>query len=167
MLTEYHYKEQYTIRFTLKFEHKKYGLTGQIFQKEFIIEHHSEEKGHKGPHLQLHIHGPAPEEKVGEIWITLQLKNEKEYIGCIKGFLHTLKTVINKCEPGLEEEILNIKEIETLITERQLLLTKIFESLNTKGIEYQPSNKNKIHLTPKNITKILEKDITLIPFFKE
>jgi hypothetical protein len=166
MRSQHDYKENYTIEFVLKFDHKKHSREGYIFQREFTIEHHPEQKSsHTKPHVQLHIHGPSPKEKVGELWITLPLKTEKEYTACIEGFLLILKKVINICEPGLEKFMLNTREIEKLARQKDFLIQKITESLVANGIEYENPEGKKTFLSPQNINSIVTKDQTLLPFF--
>ena len=82
------YKERITVEFSIKFEYKKEHKE-KIFQREFKIEHHPEDKStHTEPHVQIYGHGPATEDKVGELWITLPLEKEEDYIKCIEGFFN-------------------------------------------------------------------------------
>ena len=74
------YKERIAIEFSIKFEYKKEHKE-KIFQREFKIEHHPEEKStHTRPHVQIYGHGPIKEDKVGELWITLPIEKEEDYI---------------------------------------------------------------------------------------
>lgn len=161
---EQHYKEDYTLQFMLRFEHKKPQAEG-IMQREFTIEHHPPGRGHHAPHVQIHVHGPAPDEKKGELWITLPLSEEGEYIASIEGFLAILEEVISLCQPGLEHELLNIKEVRTLLDRKAFLLGKIGESLRTKGIEYQSPDGARAFLTPRTAPRLLKTEQTLLPFF--
>ncbi len=155
--------ENHTVRFTLKFEHKRH-LAEQVFQREFLIEHHHDER-HGGPHVQVHIHGPAPEHKVGELWMTLPLATEEDYTRCIKGFFNALEPVIESCQPGLVDELLNREEVERLTKERAFLVAKISESLRNKGIEYKDARGNKTLLAPANVERLIRRDATIEPLF--
>lgn len=166
LLAEHDYQESYTIQFLLRFEHK-YHKDGKMgFQREFSIEHHPATKSpHTTPHVQLHIYGPAREQKIGKLWITLPFETETEYTACIKGFIHALSSIITTCEPGLEQDLLHLDLVMNLTNERDLLMHKIAQSLITKGIEYEYPDGTREFLNPQNIKLILKKDTTLIPFF--
>ncbi|MFH1175053.1 MAG: hypothetical protein V1725_08035 [archaeon] len=165
MLSQQDYKQEYTIQFLLKFEHRKTKEEG-IFQREFSIEHHPTPSKHSKPHVQVHIHGPDPTDKVGELWITLPLKKDAAYKTCIEGFFSILENIIRQCEPGLEEVMLDITEVQKLTQQKTFLHESIQESLRTKDILYQQPDGTKILLTPKNITGLLNKDQALLPFFQ-
>ncbi|MDP2749343.1 MAG: hypothetical protein Q8O89_00750 [Nanoarchaeota archaeon] len=167
MKTEQDYKQNFTIEFLLKFEHKKRDEKDEIFQREFKIEHHPKEKSrHTEPHVQLYIHGPGKSDKVGELWITLPLETEEEYSDCIKGFFYILEEIIGKCERNLEKQMLNLTEIKKLAEQKKFLKSKIALSLKSKGIEYQNPDGEKIILSPKNVNEILSKDQSLLSFFE-
>jgi hypothetical protein len=164
MKSKQDYDTHFTIKFKLSFEHKK-SKEGKVIQKEFSIEHHPANKIHFNPHLQFRIHGPVPENKVGEMWITLDLDKDDDYVSCIKGFFFILEEVIKKCESGLEEKILDITEVRKLEKCKENLNLKVQFSLKNNKIEYVNPEGEKIYLNPKTLTPILEKDNTLLPFF--
>ena len=166
MRSEHDRVNDYTIEFVLKFEHKKYGEVGSILQKEFKIEHHTDDKSkHIKPHVQLHIHGPLVDNKIGEMWINLDLKDETEYLKCIEGFFYLLEEVINLCEDGIAGNILNIEEVKKLDVEKKILLDKINHSLQNNEIEYKDPNGKTTILNPRRMRRIVDKDNTLLPFF--
>jgi len=166
MKSKQDYRENFTVEFVLKFEYKKNKQEGAVLQKEFKIEHHPEEKSrHTDPHVQLYIHGPAEGDKLGEMWINLPLKEEKEYIKCIEGFFYVLEDVIKKCEIGLEKELLDVEEIKKLLEPKKFLIGMIKHSLENKGIEYQNPKGEKMILKPGKLDRLLEKDQSLLPFF--
>lgn len=159
------YKERITIEFSIKFEYKK-EYKEKIFQREFKIEHHPEDKStHTAPHVQIYGHGPATEDKVGELWITLKIKKEEDYIKCIKGFLNILSKMISLCERGLEKDMLNIKLIKNLEKHKGFLLTKINESLKNELIEFKDAKGRRLIVDPKKLPRLLKQDKILIPLF--
>jgi hypothetical protein len=165
--SEQDYNEYITIEFSLKFQHHEFEPEGRVFQREFAIEHHPENKStHTKPHLQFYIHGTNDDNKVGDLWLTLELENDDEYESCIKGFLTMLDDIADICKEGLDEELLNTRLLETLTAEKQLLLAKIKNSLLNNKLEYTNSEGVKMIITPENIPKITARDNTLIPFFK-
>jgi len=119
------YKERITIEFSIKFEYKR-EQKEKVFQREFKIEHHPEDQStHTKPHVQIYGHGPAAEDKVGELWITLPIENEEDYVKCIEGFLNILPDMVSSCEEGLESDMLNIELLKDLEKQKVFLLTKI------------------------------------------
>ena len=165
--SERDFHTQITIEFSLKFEHHKYEPKETVFQKEFFIEHHPKEKSrHSKPHVQIHIHGADSENKVGKVWINLELDGDGQYKTCIKGFFNVLDEIINRCKEGLDIELLNKELVQSLTSERELLLSKIKESLRNRSIEYKPPKGKTIILTPSNIARLLGKDKTLLPLFE-
>jgi len=162
---EHDYGGQITIEFLLKFAHHEHE-EGRVFQREFSIEHHPERSGHALPHLQFHIHGPQEENKVGRAWVTIALKNDDEYVSCIKGFIGLLAEVAEACRPGLSGELLDLAVVNRFGKERRLLLDKVAASLKSDGVEYQYPNGERAFLTPKNVEAVARQDFSLLPFFK-
>lgn len=161
------YKQRVTVEFSIKFEYKK-ELKQKIFQREFKIEHHPEEKStHTQPHVQIYGHGPASEDKVGEIWITLPIHDEKEYVACIEGFLNVLPRMIHLCEKELEKDMLNLELLKHLTKQRIILLSKINESLVKELIEFRNAQGQKLLVNPQNLPKLLDQDKILLPLFSE
>jgi len=152
------YKERTTVEFSIKFEYKK-AEKQRIFQREFKIEHHPEDKStHTEPHIQIYGHGPLKEEKVGELWITLPIKEENEYVRCIEGFLNILPKIINLCEKGLEKDMLELELIKNLEEQKEFLIDKINESLNNELIEFKDVQGKRLIVDPKRLPRILEQD---------
>src|SRR3989338_7299728 len=115
------YKKRITLELSIKFEYKK-KQKEKIFQREFKIEHHPEEKStHTKPHVQIYGHGPLHEDKVGELWITLPIETEEDYIRCIEGFLNILPEMINLCEKCLEKDMLNCGLLQNLKVQKEFL----------------------------------------------
>ena len=72
------YRKQINIEFTMRFKHHEYQKES-IFQRDFAIEHHPPNKSrHDKPHLQIKVHGPKNEDKIGKLWLTLMLKEDNE-----------------------------------------------------------------------------------------
>lgn len=160
------YREQINIEFTMRFAHHKYQEE-KIFQRDFAIEHHPPDKSrHNKPHLQIKIHGPENEDKVGKLWLTLILReddDDKEYEKCIKGFMYALDEIADICKDGLDEELLNTEKIEELKPEKEFLMNKIKESLETKGIEFQSPEGETYFVTGEKTSKLIAQDKTLKP----
>ncbi|MBU1199151.1 MAG: hypothetical protein KKF46_06715 [Nanoarchaeota archaeon] len=158
------YDERVTIDFTVKFKHHEHQEEGKIFQREISIEHHQEDKSqHDKPHVQFHIHGANPDQKVGHLWLMLDLDDADQYEKCIEGFFPVLKDIVHICREDLDEALLNKEEIDKLGSQRQLLLEKIQKSLQTRGIEYEFPGGHKEQIFFKDIDKITSQDRTLIP----
>lgn len=161
--TENDYKELITIDLRVKFKHHDKSDEG-IFQREFSIEHHPENKSrHEKPHLQFHIHGFNPDQKIGKLWLTLDLDNDEEYESCIKGFFSVLEDIADSCNEQLDDKLLNKIEISKLSEQRTLLLSKVKSTLETKGIECHFSDGEKEIIFLRDIGKLTSKDKTLIP----
>lgn len=161
------YKERITIEFSIKFEYKK-EKKEKILQREFKIEHHPEDKSaHTKPHVQIYGHGPAKEEKVGELWITLPIEREADYVRCIEGFLNILPKMINLCEKGLEKDMLQTELLKALDEQRKFLTAKINESLKNELIEFKDADGRKIVVDPKRLKRLLEQDRILLPLFAQ
>jgi len=161
------YKEYVTIEFVLRFENKKITSEGRVFQREFSIEHHPPEKSqHTEPHIQLYIHGPLFEEKIGKLWINLPLENKEAYNKYIKGFFFILKEIIEKCDPGLEKSILNTREVMRLTEQKNYLKRNINYSLKHNKIEYKPPEGKSRILKFQELPMLLKKDTSLILFFR-
>ena len=161
------YIERITIEFSVKFSHHEHEEEG-MFQREFSIEHHPPERSrHDKPHLQFHIHGLNPEQKVGKIWLTLDLESDEEYEKCIEGFFYVLEEIAEICRDDLDDKLLNKPEIYKLTKQKELLLSKIQESLKTKGIEYEFPDGTEEKIYQDNIEKITSQDKTLIPLLEK
>jgi hypothetical protein len=159
------YKERITVEFSIKFEYKREKET-KVFQREFKIEHHLPDKSiHSKPHVQIYGHGPNSMDKVGELWITLDIEDEGQYVACIEGFLNLLPRIIDLCEQGLADSLLNIELLENLKAKKDFLKLKINESLKSNLIQFKDVKGNKFIVDPKKLPTLLEKDKLLIPFF--
>ena len=168
MRTEQDTKNNVTLKFNLKYEYNEYPDGVMAFQREFMIEHHPGDKSvHVEPHVQICIHGPKADNKVGEIWITLELKNDEEYKSCIKGFFYVLEEVMKACKDGIEKELLNVNEVNKLKEQRTFLIGKIKDSLLTNGIELKSSKDEKITINANKLKQLLKKDQSLLPLFPD
>lgn len=161
------HNELITIAFTLKFLHREHQEEGDIFQREFSIEHHEADKSrHDTPHLQFHIHGANPDQKIGKLWLTLDLENDEEYEQCIEGFFYVLEDIAHACREELDDDLLNKTEIHKLTAQRTLLSEKIQETLITRGIEYEFPNGSTETIYLEGIERITSQDKTLIPLLE-
>jgi hypothetical protein len=159
------YEEQITIEFSTRFEHHEFSPDSCIFQREFAIEHHPEDTStHTKPHLQLRIHG-SEEEKVGKIWLTLELESDEEYETCIKGFFCILESIAENCRKELGEELLDLEELDKIEDSKQFLLNKIKETLQNNGLEFESPNGQKEQIYFDGINKITSQDKSLLPLF--
>ncbi len=162
------YREQINIEFIMKFKHHQYQ-DENVFQRDFSIEHHPLGKSdHDKPHLQIKIHGPAKEDKIGKIWLTLILNEDDddlEYEKCIKGFMCVLEEITEICKEGLDKELLDLKQIEELKPDKEFLMYKIKESLETDGIEFLSAEdgSKRNFVTGKDISDIIKLDKILKP----
>lgn len=155
--------EEITIEFSLRFEHHEFQEE-TIFQRDFAIEHHPEDKSrHAKPHLQIKIHGSQSHNKVGQLWLTLELEYDEEYERCIKGFICVLENIADICKEDLDKELLNLEEVKKIRPEEDFLLEKAKTSLEKNGIEYKDADGNKLIVTSENIAEIIQKDPTLKP----
>ncbi len=100
--------------------------------KESMI--HSHSKGHSDRHLQFKLYSQKE-----EIRIFLDAIDDEDYEKCIKGFLHIAQDLIlneqkeNNVKENLALYFFNDK-IETLVNERNYLLTKIKQAFNQNKI---------------------------------
>ncbi|MBU0629192.1 MAG: hypothetical protein KKC75_08450 [Nanoarchaeota archaeon] len=161
------YRERITVEFSIKFEYKRQHKE-KIFQREFKIEHHPEDKStHTRPHVQIYGHGPVKKDKVGELWITLPIEKEEDYVKCIGGFLNILQDMITLCEEGLENDMLNISLLKELEKQKEFLLIKINESLKNELIEFKDPEGKKLIVNPKKLLRLLDQDRILLPLFPD
>lgn len=159
------YEEQITIEFSTRFEHHELSSDICIFQREFALEHHPEDiSRHTKPHLQLRIHG-SEEEKVGKVWLTLELDSDDEYETCIKGFFCVLEKIAENCKKELGEELLDLDELKKLEDSKLFLLNKVKETLQTNGLEFESPDGKKEQIYFDKINKITSQDKSLLPLF--
>lgn len=163
---EANYREQINIEFAIKFQYTKYEEE-ENFQRMFTIEHHHEAKStHTDPHLQIKIHGPKGNDKIGQLHIILNLNKDnedEEYETCIRGFIYKLEEIISITKEGLDKELLNTIKIQELQYEKQFLMSKIEDSLKTKGITLKFPNKTQQTISKEQITQLMKQDKTLQP----
>lgn len=116
--------------YCLNLKSVKFTLEGET--KESMI--HNHKTGHSDKHLQFKLYA-----KNEEIRIFLEKLDEEDYQRCIKGFLYIAKELIkqeqqnNSIKENLVKYFFN-ENIETLIPERNYLLSKINESFNNQKI---------------------------------
>lgn len=166
--SERNHNELVTINFTVRFKHHEHQEGGNIFQREISIEHHpTEESRHDQPHLQFHIHGVNPGQKVGKLWLTLNLENDSEYERCIEGFFSVLADIAQNCRPALDDELLNKPEVKKLAKQRISLWQKTVDSLRTRGAEYEFPDGHRETIYIDDIKRITSQDRTLVPLLEK
>lgn len=103
--------------------------------RKYAVEHHLGQK-HNKPHLQFKFHS----EKIGSIWINLIFETEEEYKKGIEGFIFHSKNIFKELEnehKNLCEEMMHLKEVESLAKEGEFLQEKVTQSIKKGFIEFQ------------------------------
>lgn len=158
---ELDYEELITLEFSVRFEHHEYN-ENSIFQRQFAIEHHSKNSTHTKPHIQIKIHGDQ-EQKVGQLWLILELESEDEYEDYIKGFFSLLEDIMRYCRVDICKDLLDEEKISTLIQERDLIIGRIRNTLVKNGIKYEFPDGTTKQIYLDNIEEVTLQDPTLIP----
>lgn len=125
------YEEDYSLRIITSHENE-----GNHISRNYAIEHHLNQELHNYPHLKLRFHS----ERIGQLFLKIDIDSKEDYIKVIKGFIFQIKKILEKFErirPNIVREILVLDLVNKLEKEYNHFLKKIDESIAKHNVEFQ------------------------------
>ena len=135
-------------------------------QRRFSLERHLD-KGHEGVHIQINYHLVDNDLRIGRLYITMEIFEDEELLHISEGFIYTLYEILCKINPDLieiAEEIFNTALFSRIIGKKELLISKINESLNQQRIMIRSIDRNEsVVLEGKDFLQLVDKRKELVP----
>ena len=145
---------------------KEPHYTSAFPQRRFSLERHLDE-GHEGVHLQINYHLVDNDMRIGKLYITMEIFEDEELLHISEGFIYTLYEILCRIDPDLTEiaeEIFNTTLFSRIIGKKELLISKIYESLNHQRIMIRSIDRNEsIVLEGKDFLQLVNKRSELVP----
>ena len=134
------------IAFEVSLECKEPGFSGAFPQRRYSLERHSK-IGHEGVHIQINYHLVDNDMKVGRLYIVLDVMNDEELLHVAEGFVVILYEILRGIDRSLKhavEQIFNTAAVRRMRRRKELLLTKINESLQHQQIKIRSTEHDRI-----------------------
>lgn len=131
------------IAFEVSLESKEPSYKGSFPKRRYSLERHSG-KGHDGVHVQINYHLIENRDKIGRLYMILEIENDEKLLEIAQGFVYTLREVLLEIDNDMTvvvEHLFNIDYLDTLGSRKTILMEELVKSLTSNRIHISDSFK--------------------------